>query len=154
MVSHQLILKRGKLQIFDRGMALFWLRFSLMQSYIWPFCRINFTFLQNYTIWQLIAIGHDYPVSVDKHDSDKKVGIKGQIFKSRNKLSILFTMISHADRGTINMKHIKHGFRSNPSVSHPLGGLTGCGQKVKIQLFQDTVIMHIKLKRMTNAALW
>ena len=32
-------------------------------------------------------------------------------------------------------------------VSHPLGGL-------KIQLFQNTVMLHIKLKGITNAAAW
>ena len=52
------------------------------------------------------------------------------------------------------MKHIKHGFRSNPCVYHPLGGLSGWGQKVKIELFQNTVMLHIKLKRITNAASW
>ena len=39
-------------------------------------------------------------------------------------------------------------------VSHPLGGLRVWGQKVKILLFQNTVISHIELKRITNAATW
>ena len=30
----------------------------------------------------------------------------------------------------------------------------GWGQKVKIQLFQNMVMLHIKLKRITNAAAW
>ena len=34
------------------------------------FFGINFTFLQNYYIWQLFTIGHDYPVPVDKHEFD------------------------------------------------------------------------------------
>ena len=41
-----------------------------MQKLCCFFCGINFTFLQNYYIWQLLTIGHDYPVPVDKHDSD------------------------------------------------------------------------------------
>ena len=41
-----------------------------MQKLYWLFCGIIFTFLQNY-IWQLLAIGHDYPVPVDKHNSDE-----------------------------------------------------------------------------------
>ena len=46
------------------------LRFSSMQKLYWLFCIINFTFPQSYYIGQLLTIGHDYPVSVDKHDSD------------------------------------------------------------------------------------
>ena len=48
------------------------------------------TFLQNYYILQLLTIGNDYPVPVDKHNCDKKFtapppsGIKGQICKFRN----------------------------------------------------------------------
>ena len=34
------------------------------------FGEINFTFLQNYYILQLLTIGHDYLVPVDKHYSD------------------------------------------------------------------------------------
>ena len=37
------------------------------QSY---FCGINFIFFQNYNIWKLLTICHDYPVPVNKHDSD------------------------------------------------------------------------------------
>ena len=37
------------------------------------FCRINITFLQNNYIEQLLTIGHDYPVPVDKHNRDKKI---------------------------------------------------------------------------------
>ena len=48
----------------------FWLRFRLMQKLYWIFSGINFTFLQNYIIWQILAIGHDILVPVDKHDND------------------------------------------------------------------------------------
>ena len=51
------------------------------------------------------------------------------------------------------MKQIKHKFRSKPG-SDPHGGLRGCRQKVKIKLFQNMVILHIKLNRITNAAAW
>ena len=34
------------------------------------FCGIKFTFLQNYNIRQRFAIGHDYPVPVDKYGCD------------------------------------------------------------------------------------
>ena len=56
--------------------------------------------------------------------------------------------LSHAGRGTINIKHIKCDFRSRP-VSHPLGRRRGW---VQIQLFQNMVMLHIKLKGITNAA--
>ena len=51
-------------------MTLFGLRFRLMQKLYWLFGGINITFLPNYNIWQLFTIGHDYPMPVDKHDSD------------------------------------------------------------------------------------
>ena len=37
---------------------------------------------------------------------------------------------------------------------HPLGGLREWGQKVKIQFFQNMVMMHIKLKGIWYAATW
>ena len=36
-------------------------------------------------------------------------------------------------------------------VSLPLGGLRGWGQKVKIQLFQNIVMLHIILKRIQGS---
>ena len=39
-------------------------------------------------------------------------------------------------------------------MSHPLVDLGGGGQKVKIQLFQNNVMLHIKLKGITNAVAW
>ena len=38
--------------------------------------------------------------------------------------------------------------------SDPLGGLKGWGQKLKIQLLQNMVMLHIKLKGIKNAATW
>ena len=51
------------------------------------------------------------------------------------------------------MKHIKHDFKSK-SWDRTLGGLRGLGQKVKIQLFQNKAMLHIKLKGITNAGPW
>ena len=51
------------------------------------------------------------------------------------------------------MNHIKRDYRSKASVS-PLGRLRGWGQKVKIPLLQNMVMLHIKLMRITNAAEW
>ena len=85
---------------------------------------------------------------VTGHETFSFFGLKwgqGQIFKfcnnSDSKLSIYFE-ISHADRGTINMKHIKHDFLSKACVSTP-GWTWGWGQRVKIQLFQNIVMLHI-----------
>ena len=43
-----------------------------MQKLYWPFLWNKIHILQNY-IWQVLAIGHDYPVHVDKQDSDKNL---------------------------------------------------------------------------------
>ena len=95
-------------------------------------------------------------IKVLSHPADPLGGVKGQIFKfcNNSRLSIFFTEISHADIGTINMKHIKHDFRSKARDSHSLGGHRGWGQKVKIQLFQNNVMLHIKLKGIMNADTW
>ena len=65
----------------------------------------------------------------------------------------IFTEILHADRVTINTKHIKCDFYRRPG-SDLLGGLRGWGQNVKIQLFWNMVRLHIKLDRNTNEETW
>ena len=98
----------------------FWLRFRLIQKQYWHFCGINDTFLHNFYIWKLLTIGDDYPVPVDMYGSDfypthdPLDGVKGQIFNYATYVYI-FTEMSHADRGTINMKHIKRDFWSKTS---------------------------------------
>ena len=59
----------------------------------------------------------------------------------------------HAERGTINMKHIKCDLRSKACFT-PLVDLGGGVKKVKNQLFLNTVTLHIKLQGITNAATW
>ena len=51
------------------------------------------------------------------------------------------------------LKHLKHVFDQRPE-SDPLGGLRGLGQKVKNHLFQNMVMLHIKLKGIRYAATW
>ena len=83
------------------------------------------------------------------------VGVKGLICKFRNN-SVrcqYFTDISHADSVTTNKKHIKRDFDRRP-VPDPLGGLREWGQNVKIRLFQNMLILHIKFKGIMNAAPW
>ena len=47
------------------------------------------------------------------------------------------------------MKQSNMIFDQRP-VSHPLGGLLWCDQKVKIQLLQNMVMLHIILKGITK----
>ena len=68
-------------------------------------------------------------------------------------MSTFFTELSHADRSKIIMKHIKRDLDQR-HWSDPLGGLRGRGQKLKIQLLPNMVMLHIKLKGITNAATW
>ena len=49
--------------------------------------------------------------------------------------------------------HVAYQIDPRP-VPDPLGGLKGWDQKVKIQFFQNMVMLHIKLKGITDAATW
>ena len=51
------------------------------------------------------------------------------------------------------MKYIKRDFRSKAWVRPP-GWTDGVGQKVKIRLFQNMVMLRVKLNGITNAATW
>ena len=62
--------------------------------------------------------------------------------------------MSHADRVTINNKHISNAIFDRRAVPDPLGGLSGWGQNVKIQRFQNMIMLHITLKGNMNAATW
>ena len=97
------------------------------------------------------------------HTLDPPIGSKGREKKSESShvayiikewstqsISIFCTEISYADRGTTDMKHIKRKLVQRP-VSSPLCGLRAWAG-IKIQLFQNMVIIHVKLWRMTNAA--
>ena len=87
-----------------------------MQKLYWLFCVMNITFLQSYYISQLLTIGHDCPVPVDKHGSVNfcftsslwplRWGQRSNI--KINQLSIFCTEFLGAGRGTIDMKPIKH----------------------------------------------
>ena len=41
-----------------------------MQKLYWLFVELTSQFLKNYYILQLLTIGHDYLVPVDKHNRD------------------------------------------------------------------------------------
>ena len=56
-------------------------------------------------------------------------------------------------RAAIDMKHIKWNFSLKAWVRAP-GVDLGVGAKAKMKLFQNMVMVHIKLKLMTFAATW
>ena len=60
----------GNSQLLTEFWPFFDLGLGLCKGYIDIFGKINFTFLQNYYILQLVTISHDYPVPVVKHNCD------------------------------------------------------------------------------------
>ena len=63
----------------------------------------------------------------------------------------IFAEILHASRAAIDMKHIKWDFSLKAWVRAP-GVDFWVGAVAKIKLFQNMVMLHIKLKLMTFAA--
>ena len=66
---------------------------------------------------------------------------------------IFFAEILHAARAAIDMKHIKRDFTLMAWV-RAKGVDSGDGAEAKIKLFQNMVMLHIKLKLTTFAATW
>ena len=66
---------------------------------------------------------------------------------------IYFAEILHTGRAAIDMKHIKRDFSSKAWVRACWVDLGG-GAEAKIKLFQNMVMLHIKLKLTTLAATW
>ena len=64
-----------------------------------------------------------------------------------------FAEILHTGRAAIDMKHIKRDFSLKAWVRACWVDL-GAGAEVKIKLFQNMVMLHIKLKLTTLAATW
>ena len=69
----------------------------------------------------------------------------------------IFAEILHAGRAAIDMKHIKQDFSLKawvvfPDHTHLL--FFGGGAEAKNKLFQNKVMLHIKLKLTTLAATW
>ena len=63
----------------------------------------------------------------------------------------IFAEILHTGRAAIDMKHIKRNFSLKAWVQAWLVDL-GDGAEVKIKLFQNMVMLHIKLKLTALAA--
>ena len=68
-------------------------------------------------------------------------------------MSIFFAEILHVGRAAIDMNHIKQDFSLEAWVRAP-GVDLGGGAEAKIKLFQNMVMLHIKLKLTTFAATW
>ena len=68
-------------------------------------------------------------------------------------LLIFFAEILHTGRAAIDMKHIKQDFSFKAWVGACWMDLGG-GAEVKIKLFQNMVMLHIKLKLTMLAATW
>ena len=64
-----------------------------------------------------------------------------------------FAEILHAARGAIDIKHIKQDFSLKAWVQSSGVDLAGRA-KAKIKLFQNMVMLHIKLKPLMHAATW
>ena len=65
----------------------------------------------------------------------------------------IFAEILHAGRAAIDMKHIKRNYSLEAWVGARWVDLRG-GAEAKIKLFQNMVMLHIKLKLTTLAATW
>ena len=52
------------------------------------------------------------------------------------------------------IRNISNASFDQRPVPDPLGGLTGWGQNVKIQLFWNMIMLHTTLKGNMNAAKW
>ena len=65
----------------------------------------------------------------------------------------IFAEILHAGREAIDMKHIKRNFSLKAWVRARWVDLGGKAE-AKIKLFQNMVMLHIKLKLRTLAATW
>ena len=65
----------------------------------------------------------------------------------------IFAEILHAGRATIDMKHIKRDFSLKVYVRASEVDLGG-GAEAKIKIFQNMVMLHIKLRLTTLAATW
>ena len=52
------------------------------------------------------------------------------------------------------IRNISNAIFDRRPVPDPMGGLSGLGQNVKIQLFRNMIMLHITLKGNMNAATW
>ena len=87
------------------------------------------------------------------HPPDPLGGVKDQILKFRNNSVSCqyFLRKFHMQTEVQSIYNISNVIKDRRPLSHTLCGLRWWTQKVKIQPFQNTVMLHIKLKRIKNA---
>ena len=68
-------------------------------------------------------------------------------------MSIFFAEILHVGRAAIDMKRIKRDFSLKAWIQAP-GVDFGDGAEAKIKLFQNMVMLHVKLKLTIFATTW
>ena len=87
---------------------------------------------------------------------DPTKGVKGQYLNIAITKAIvnIFAEILHADRAAIDMKHFKSDYSLKAWVSGASWVDLGGGAEAQIKLFQNMVMLHIKLTLATLAATW
>ena len=97
-----------------------------------------------------MAVSKLYPTPLTSPKGSK---VKYFNFAITKAIIIFFAEILHAGRAAIDMKHIKRKFSLKAWLRVRWVDLGG-GAEAKIKLFQNMVMLHIKLKLTTLAATW
>ena len=95
-----------------------------------------------------MAVSKFYPTPLTRPKGSK---VKYLNFAITEAIVNIFAEILHAGRAAIDMKHIKRDFSLKALVRASLVDLGG-GAEAKIKLFQNMVMLHIKLKLTMLAA--
>ena len=97
-----------------------------------------------------MAVSKFYPTPLTPPKGSK---VKYLNFAITKAIINIFAEFLRAGRAAIDMKHIKKDFSLKAWVQAPWVDLGGVA-KAKIKLFQNMVMLHIKLKLTTLAATW
>ena len=97
-----------------------------------------------------MAVSKFYPTPLTP---PKRSKVKYFNFAITQAIVNIFAEILHADSAAVNMKHIEWDSSIKARVRVRWVDLRG-GAEAKIKIFQNMVMLHIKLKLMTLAATW
>ena len=97
-----------------------------------------------------MAVSKFYPTPLTPPKGSK---VKYFYFAITKAIVNIFAEILHVGRTITDMKHIKRDFSLKAWVRAPGVGF-GAGAEAEIKLFQNMVMLHIKLRLMTFAATW
>ena len=100
-----------------------------------------------------MAVSKFYPTPFAPPKGSKVKYINFAITKAIINIFAINIEILHAGRAAIDKKHIKRDFSLKAWLLAPWVDL-GVGLMAKIKLFQNMVMLHIKLKLTTLAATW